>query len=163
MGQVQKVPLISFELILIFISWRFGSVAVSLQCEHANNNQSGFNNVIYSDTSTTHHSSHQADISQWQDQLSGNVNLTTLIKHENLQRTSSKRLVSLRAAFWKSRGECNILDTSQNISKPTNPFSSLFWNAKISPQKEELVQAACCSAFPFQSCCSLERLTQPVT
>lgn len=107
MSQVQKVPLISFELILIFLSWRFGSVTSSLQCDHANNNKSGFNKVLYSDTSTTLCSSHQADSSQWQDQLRGNVNLRTLIKHENLQRTSSKRLVSLRAAFWKSSGECN--------------------------------------------------------
>lgn len=109
MSQVQKVPLISFKLILIFLSWRFGSVTASLQCDHTNNNKSGFNKVMYSDTSTTLCSSHQADSSQWQDQLRGNVNLTTLIKHENLQRTSSKRLVSLRAAFWKSSGECNTI------------------------------------------------------
>lgn len=163
MGQVQKVPLISFELILIFISWRFGSVTVSLQCDHTKNNKSGFNNVMYSNTSTAHCSSHQADISQWQDQLSGNVNLTTLIKHENLQRTSSKRLVSLRAAFWKSSGECNTFGYFPEYLQANKFLFISFLECKDPPQKEELVQAACCSAFPFQSCCSLARLTQPVT
>lgn len=28
-----------------------------------------------------------------------------------------------------------LLDTSQNISKPTNSFSSVFWNAKILPKR----------------------------
>lgn len=137
MGQVQKVPLISFELILIFISWRFGSVIISLQCDHANNNKSGFNKVIHSDTSTRHSFSHQADSSQWQDQLSSNVNLTTLIKHENLQRTSSKRLVSLRAAFWKNSGGCNTFGYfSEYLQANKSLFIRVFWNAKILPSSK---------------------------
>lgn len=164
MSQVQEVPLILFELILILISWRFGSVTISLQCDHANNNKSGFNKVIYSDTSTTHCSSHQADSSQWQNQLRGSVNLTMLIKHENLQKTSSKRLVSLRAAFWKSSGECNTFGYFPEYLQANKSLSiRVFWNAKILPHNEELLHAACCSAFPFQSCSSLERLTQAVT
>lgn len=135
MSQLQKVPLISFELILILIGWRFGSVTISQQCDHANNNKPGFNKVIYSDTSTTHCCSHQADSSQWQDQLRGSVNLTTLIKHENLQKTSSKRLVSLRAAFRECSRECNTFGYfPEYLQANKSLFIRVFWNAKIPPK-----------------------------
>lgn len=150
MGQVQKVPLISRELILIFISWRFGSVATSLQWDHTSNNKSGFNKVTHSGTSTTHCSSHQAGSSQWQGQLRGNVNLTMLIKHENLQRTSSKRLVSLRAAFWKSSRECNTFGCfPEYLQANKSLFIRVFWNAKIPPKMRSLYRLPVVQCFLF--------------
>lgn len=131
------------------------SNCIPVECDHANNNKSGFTKGIYSDTSTTRCSSHQADVSQWQCQLSSNVNLTTLIKHANLQRTSSKRLLSLRMVFWKSSAEYNTFGyfpECLQVNKP--PFHQSYLECKDPPQNEESAQAACCSTFPSQVCCS---------
>lgn len=87
--------------------------------------------------------------SHWCCQLSGNVNLITLIKHENLQRSSSKRPASLRAAFWKSTGEYNTFGCfpeGLQVNKSLL-FISVTLNAWPTPDKDS-AQSDCGLIFP---------------
>lgn len=57
-----------------------------------------------------------------------------------------------------------LLDTSQNVSKSTNPlFIRVIWNAKFPPKRRSWHRLLVVQYFLLNSAVLLERLAEPVT